>query len=110
MVTKAMKTSIRKILLSSETELQKKVDVQDAHTDVIVEMNDGEKYVASFFTYKNMKTLQLLHREENDFLGGKYFWVKGMLMVESCTRQTIEKVVLDLMEEGDFERVFRKIN
>lgn len=105
-----MKQRIQKILLSSETELNDKSDLQDAHTDVIVKMNDGEKYVASFFTYKNLKTLQLLHREENDFLGGKYFWVKGMLMVENCKRQTIEKVVGDLIDEGDFERVFRKIN
>lgn len=105
-----MKKKVLRIYLSSESEIQKKQNHNDLHTDVIIELTSGEKYVASFFTYKNMETLKSIHQQKGDFLYGKYFWVKGMLMVENCNRENIELVVNDLLDEGDFDRVFRKIN
>lgn len=104
-----MKKEVVRIYLSSENEIQSQQNLNDLHTDVVVELKNRDKYIASFFTYKNMETLKSLHQEKGDYLHGKYFWVKGMLMVEECNRENIEMVIHDLIEEGDFFRVFRKI-
>jgi pyruvate/2-oxoacid:ferredoxin oxidoreductase beta subunit len=38
----------------------------DDNSDVIVTMTDGKKYVATFFTYDNVKTLtEKIKRQEN---------------------------------------------
>ncbi len=104
-----MKKEVLKIYLSSEKEIQSQKSHSDLHTDVIVEMETGNKFIASFFTYQNLETLKSIHQQKGGFLNGKYFWVKGMLMVDKCNRESIELVIHDLIEEGDFYRVFRKI-
>ncbi len=110
MIIKTMKKEVIKIYLSSEKEIQSQQNHSNLHTDVVVEMENGDKLIASFFSYQNLETLKSLHQQKGAFLGGKYFWVKGMLMVEKCNRENIEMVIKDLMDEGDFKRVFRKIN
>ncbi|WP_445667367.1 hypothetical protein [Paenibacillus sp. FSL H8-0034] len=83
-------------------------DIYDDNTDVIVTFEDGSRWVASFFTYKNIQTLTEKNRRTGECLYGKYFWGSDMLLVDECSRNRIEEVIRDLIKEGDFENIFNR--
>jgi hypothetical protein len=80
----------------------------DANTDVIVTFKDGARWIASFFTYKNIQTLAEKNRQTGECLRGKYFWGSDMLLVDECSRNRIEEVIGHLIIQGDFELIFDK--
>ena len=84
-------------------------DYTNGHTDVIVEFQNGETYVASFFTYKNLESIRVQNRISGDFLGGKYFWVESMVFIDECSLGDVRVVINNMLEEGDFENIFRKL-
>ena len=45
----------------------------DDNSDVIVTTADGKKYVATFVTYDNVKTLTEKNKKTGELLSGKYF-------------------------------------
>ncbi|KRE29651.1 hypothetical protein [Paenibacillus sp. Soil522] len=83
-------------------------DIYDDNTDVIVMFEDGSKWVASFYTYKNIQTLAEKNRQTGECLHGKYFWGSDMLLVDECSRIRIEEVIEHLIIQGDFELLFDK--
>jgi hypothetical protein len=99
-----MSFTINKIYISNEMEKHEK-----GETDVILTMRNGAKYYASFFSYDHLESLREEHIKSGAFLNGTYFWSKRMVFVEDCSRETIEKVVLDLVEEGELQEAFQKL-
>ncbi|OME92383.1 hypothetical protein BK127_42030 [Paenibacillus sp. FSL H7-0331] len=81
-------------------------DIYDDNTDVIVTFEDGSRWVASFFTYKNIQTLTEKNRSTGECLRGKYFWGSDMPLIDECSRNRIEEVIRHLINEGDFENIF----
>ena len=77
--------------------------------DVIVKLQNGSTYAASFFQYeelmKEIKKPKARYAPNNQ----KYFWKKNMVMVNDFRSDTIEGIIHQLMEEGDFEEAFEKI-
>ncbi|MEM8910113.1 MAG: hypothetical protein AAGD05_19840 [Bacteroidota bacterium] len=109
-LTEQMSAQIQEVYLSSDfPEANKKVAKIDA-TDVIVQMKNGEKHIASFFSYQYITDWKAQQTEVKDFLYGKYFWVPNMVIVDACTRENILEIVQYLIDEGDFPLVFKPIN
>jgi hypothetical protein len=81
----------------------------DDNSDVIVTFSDDKKYVATFFTYDNVKTLTEKNKRTGELLGGKYFWASDMILVDRIDRDTIEKVVYDLIKEKYFDLLFKSV-
>ncbi|MFD1874683.1 hypothetical protein [Hymenobacter bucti] len=79
------------------------------NTDVIVYFSDNSSYVATFFTYKNIDRIVKNYQQTGEGLSGKYFWASDMLLVDKIDRASIEAVVYDLLEEGSFLNVFRRV-
>ena len=106
-----MNYQIKNLRLSVERQLDRPKNIQynDDNTDVIIEMENGDIYVSSFFTYRNLETLRKQHQKNGKFLAGKYFWANRMLFAEDITPENVQSIILDLIEEGDFEKVFDKI-
>jgi hypothetical protein len=84
-------------------------DPEDSNTDVIVTRDDGSRWIASFFTYKNIQTLTEKNQATGENLAGAYFWSSDMLLIDKTYRQRIEAVIRDLIDSGAFESVFRHI-
>ena len=78
----------------------------DDNVDVFVNFADGRKYVATFFTIANIRTIMHRHRASGESAGGAYFWAADAVIVETLDRETIEKAVADLIESGEFETAF----
>ena len=106
---------IRKLYLSDEPRGDGMDDAENFNTDVIAIVEEGEidqrtvKYVASFFTYANIFELQSQHMKTGEFLNGKYFFSKNMLLIDNCSMENVLRVVHELLEEGTFKEVFRRI-
>lgn len=77
--------------------------------DVVVSFRHGAKYAASFLAYGNIQALTREHQQSGAFLAGKYFWMKNMVLIAWLDKALIKEVIGDLMEEGDFTSVFKKL-
>ncbi len=72
-------------------------------------MNDSTKWVASFFTYKNIDSLRLKKQQTGENLNGVFLWSSDMILIEKIDRISLECVISNLMEEGLFIQVFTRI-
>ena len=87
------------------------------NTDVIaqVEVDDNygkkrkAKYIATFFTYHNIFEMKTEHHKSGEFLNGKYFFFKNMVIIDNRSKENIVEVVNHLIEEGDFMEIFSRI-
>lgn len=84
-------------------------DPRDANSDVIVTVDDGTRWGASFFSYANVATLVAQWRASGESLHGTYFWSSNLILIDEVSRPQIERVIAHLMEEQLFERVFTRL-
>jgi len=80
------------------------------NSDIDVIMEDGTAYYATAFTFDNINYLRNRYHETGECLGGSYFWAKNMLLVNRIDRAEIEQTIDYLIQEGEFESVFTKID
>ncbi|RAP27035.1 hypothetical protein C2W64_01181 [Brevibacillus laterosporus] len=84
-------------------------DPYDDNTDVIVSFPDRTRYIASFFTYKNIETLTKKNQTSSENMSGLYFWASDMVLVENVNPETIEAMIDHLIAEDNFDTLFTKI-
>jgi hypothetical protein len=84
-------------------------DALDANSDVVVEMEDGSRWVATFFTFRNIDSLVKKNQSTGEYLHGKYFWASNMILVDEIRRDRIIEVIVDLIQDGSFSRVFSPV-
>jgi hypothetical protein len=100
---------IEDLYLSIDKQSADGYDAANEYTDVIVQLDNGQKYIASFFSYGSIEKLRCEHEQTGEFLGGKYFRADGMVLVKECTKEIVKEVVEDLMEEGPLDQIFQRI-
>jgi hypothetical protein len=100
---------VKKIFITADLESENNHKQKSGNTDVIVLLEDGHKYSASFFTYAYIEMIRKKNIYTGDFLNGKYFWGKNMVLVEECSFDVINSVVIDIIDEGEFKEVFRHL-
>jgi hypothetical protein len=81
-------------------------DINNDNTDVIVEFDNGTRWIASFFTYNNISKLIEKNRKTGECLNGKYFWASDMILVDEVSRERIEEIIRHLISEDEFESIF----
>jgi len=104
-----MDFEVNRIYITAEGCNENNYNPKNDNTDVIVFLENGNKYIASFFAYENIQKMRLQAQKNGNFLHGAYFWDKNMVLVKECTLNMIEPVVKDLIDEGNFEEAFREI-
>ncbi|MGM0715355.1 hypothetical protein ACWKW1_23170 [Brevibacillus parabrevis] len=97
----------KKIWIEAEV-VEENNDPTDDNTDVIVRFSDNSKWVASFFTFKNIETIRRKNQETGESMNGLYYWGSDMILIENVTRECIERVIDGLIERGIFDSVFRR--
>lgn len=83
-------------------------NIYDCNTDVVVEFCNGERWIATFFTYKNIITLANKNSETGECLSGKYLHSKDMILIDESSRESIEKVIKHFIDENEFEYIFSR--
>ena len=104
-----MKQSVSQIWIEAEEWADGEWNIDDDNSDVIVTLANGEKWIATFFTYKNIMTLKEGHRTTGECLDGIYFWASDMILIDELTRDKIERVVKELIATENFMTAFSPI-
>ncbi len=84
-------------------------DVFDGNEDIFVKFVNGYRYVATFFTYKNIESLRQKKQKTGEELSGKYFWASDMILINDLRTETIKNVIDDLIKDCSFKSFFSKI-
>lgn len=98
--------SIKEINITIENYLEK--NYEDDNCDVIVTFNNEDRYIASFFTFKNIETLRKNHSNSGECMNGKYFWSSDMFLIDNLKTDNVKSVIKYLIDNKEFETVFRK--
>lgn len=85
------------------------VNLENMNTDVIVTFESGDKYVASFITYKRLLDLIEENKKSGSYLSGGYFWMKNMVLVKDMSEAKIKSLIDHLVGHGDFQLIFEKM-
>jgi hypothetical protein len=103
---------IKDIWIESEnksTVIDGEIETND-NSDVIVTMTNDKKYIATFFTYKNIEFLRRKNQRTNESLKGKYFYATDMILIERINRTEIMNVIKHQIKIDEFESAFRLIS
>lgn len=84
------------------------VDRDDSNVDVEVTFVDGSRYVATFFTVRNITTLLDRHAQSGESAGGAYLWASDMIIVRRLDDEIIALSIADLLNDGLFESAFMR--
>jgi hypothetical protein len=105
---------IKEIWIGSETKSaiigipEEEKEIND-NSDVIVTLKNGNRYIASFFTYRNIQWLKEKNQRSGECLNGKYFWASDLILIDKINRKEITEVIQNLIENDEFESVFKFI-
>lgn len=100
-----MDKSIDKIWI----EIQEPIDFYDCNSDVIFEVNDGSKWIATFFTYKNIETLHKKNQLTGECLAGTYFCATDMILISEMSEKVIKAVLQEMLSKNELEIYCSKI-
>lgn len=86
-------------------------DEYDENADVIFELNDGTKWCAMFFTYRNLLSLSKKNQATGELLSGKYFLADKPVFISEMKKDIIIAVINDIIKtEKDLSCVFTKVS
>jgi len=100
---------IQRLHLSIDKQAVNTIDTIYDYTDVIVELSNQKKFIASFFSYKSIEQLKLHHQKTGEYLSGKYFQANNMVLAENCSKENIMTIIHELIEEGEFNQIFQAL-
>ncbi|WP_179194920.1 hypothetical protein [Bacillus sp. EAC] len=81
---------------------------EDGNTDVIVTFSDRSKWIATFFTYKNIQTLREKNIKTGECMNGSYFRASDMVLIDFVSRERILEVIEYLIDNNEFEYTFTR--
>jgi hypothetical protein len=82
----------------------------DDNVDVEIELSDGNRYSATFFTLMNIQSLMKKNKLTGECAGGLYMWASNMILVENLCLETIERTIAGLIQEGELESACSQSN
>lgn len=100
---------IKNIVLTAEQRADSPIDYEDLNTDVIVQFDNGDNYIATFYSLKRLKNMLETGTQGSDCISGPYYKVLDMVLVEDFKSGNLLSVIECMIAEGDFQLAFRKI-
>ena len=82
----------------------------DDNVDVEIELSDGNRYSATFFTLMNIQSLMKKNKLTGECAGGIYLWSSNMILVENLHLETIERTIAGLVQEGELDTACCRLN
>lgn len=86
-------------------------DKLNSNHDVIVELTDSKKYVATFFTLLNIQYLMAYYEQfSGDCNKGAFFWASDMCIIKAIDEDIIKNAIITMLRDNYFEKVFTILN
>lgn len=100
--------TIKKIYLP-EAMGNEKFDYGFMNTDVIVQLDNEDKFIANFIALKKLvEDIETYWKTTKD-PSKKYYWSKNMVIVKSLRKKELLPMIEYMIDEGDFQMVFEKL-
>ena len=84
-------------------------DEDDSNSDVVFKLSDGTQWVATFITYQNILSLSKKNKETGECLNGLYFVGTDMVLIEKLNRESVIKVLEQMLKDGNISKYFSEI-
>lgn len=81
-------------------------DPLDDNVDVYLTFPNGDNYVATFYTLRNIQALMAKDRKSGENCNGLYFWGTGMVIIDHLSEESFRAAAEDLIREGMLEQAF----
>ncbi|HMG91592.1 MAG TPA: hypothetical protein VK589_16155 [Chryseolinea sp.] len=104
-----MDSAIDKISLSAEGRGDYSLDYSDLYSDVIVRFSNGDSYVATFFSVRNLEGMVVESRSAIARQEEPFYKILNAVLVDNLQKSKLLPVIEHMIVEGDFQVVFRKI-
>ena len=88
----------------------KLVDSTRHNVDVEVHFEDGSRFVATFFTLRNIHFLFDKNQGTGECVAGLYFWASDMILVTDYSIEIFTATIDDLLTDGAFSRAFSRLD
>lgn len=100
--------------MTAEHESQGSLDYSNMSSDVIVEIEDEdshliESYVAPFYSCSHLENLLRDYKEEKEYHDGRAYMMLNEVLVRDLQKDNLRAIIERMVEEGDFQLVFKKI-
>lgn len=105
-----LKERSKQIWINAEEWAEGEWNIEDVNLDVTVTFSDRSKWIASFFTYKNILTLREKNRQTGECMKGAYYWSSDMVLIDTASRERILEVIDYLIKNDEFESVFTRFS
>jgi hypothetical protein len=100
---------IQKISLTAESLDNRFLDYENLNTDVIVRFDNGDEYIATFFSFKNLQGMIEEHKQSKEYFSEEYYRLVNAVLVNDFNNNKLLSVIEHMMAEGDFQLVFKKV-
>ncbi len=100
---------ITDIVLTAEKLKNEPLDYDDLNTDVIVQFDNGDKYIATFFSHKSLVDMFEMDMKSGDFYLDQYYNILNMVLVRDFNNGDLHAIIENMIAEGDFQLIFKKI-
>lgn len=104
-----MKGTINKVILTADYLDDAHPDYDDLNTDVIVRFENGDEYVATFYSYRSLEQMMEEIKSSKAFVSGRYYKILNMVVVRDFNGGDLLPVIDAMLAEGDFQLVFKKL-
>ena len=85
-------------------------DPLDDNSDIIVTLEGGSRWAATFMTYQNVKTLAKKNRQTGECLSGQYLDIPHLILVGELSRTSVEATVEDILQNGSLAVCFELLD
>ena len=93
---------ISKVWISAESWAPGEWNPRDDAVDVIATLSDGSRWSATMCSFDHVAALREQAAESGECLQGRYVWAAGLILVADTSRPSVEAVLRDLLESGEF--------
>jgi hypothetical protein len=100
---------IQKISLTAEGLDNRFLDYENLNTDVIVRFDNGDEYIATFFSFKNLQGMIEEHKHSKEYFSEEYYRLVNAVLVNDFNNNKLLSVIEHMMAEGDFQLIFKKV-
>lgn len=104
-----MNDAIQRISLTAEQFGDKVLDYEDLNTDVIVRFANGDEYIATFFSFKNLEAMIGAHKQSEAAVSDQYYKILNAVIVNDFNHGDLRPVIEHMMVEGDFQLIFQRV-
>ena len=85
-------------------------DPLDDNSDVVVTLEDGSQWAATFVTFQNVASLTEKNRRTGECLSGRYLDIPHLILVEELSRPLIKAAVEGILKTGALGPCFQRLS